>query len=432
MRNIIVVAFQLHYSKGSECAVAWDYVKHMSRDNKLTVLYGSSAGHHDIGNTKDMEDYAAENPVDNVRFIAVKPSTPSKNWDFSLRGIRNFYKEYQGWHRDVRDKVCELIKSERYDIIHYLGPIGFNEPGFLYNLPVPYIWGPIGGMGSVPKGMLLTSDFKYGSVGGQKLILKTLIARWRFFTNSRVRRALCDSDVVIGAITEHVRTIESAIGRNHHSVVRYLPENCMNEVYELNRQKFKGEKINMIFIGWMETRKAPMIILEALVKMGDKARLLHVNFLGSGPMKHRCEQFVRERGLEGIVTIHGRIERSEVFKMISGAQMMLLPSLNDANTTVVWEAMAHAVPTLCLDHCGMHDTIKEGSGVKIDVSSWNKVVNHVAMELRKIVETPRLLEEMAVQLLEDRKEYSWERRREKFEEIYTLAEEQFKKRKELN
>lgn len=167
MRTIIVIAYQLHYSKGSECAVAWDYVKHLSRDNRLIVLYGSSAGHHDIGNTADMDEYIKSNPMKNVRFVPVKPSSPSNNWDFSLRGVRNFYKEYRMWHEDVYNVVKNIITSEHVDIIHFLGPIGFNEPGILYELPVPYVWGPIGGMRKAPISLLLASDRRYGT-GGAK------------------------------------------------------------------------------------------------------------------------------------------------------------------------------------------------------------------------------------------------------------------------
>lgn len=430
MRNVIVVAYQLHYSKGSECAVAWDYIRHMSQNNRLTVLYGSSGGHHEIGNTAAMEEYTALHPIENVTFVSVKPSFLSKYWGYSLSGIRKFYKEYKLWHDDVYNLIRELISKEKYDIIHFLGPIGYHEPGRLYQLPLPYIWGPVGGMGLFPARMLVNSDLRYGfSGGGTRFVIKALLSYWRLNTNRRVKRAFREADVVVGATTEYVRNIERAIGKRHHSVIKYLPENCINEVFDLNYDKFEAKRIKLIFIGRLDGGKAPMIVLEALAKMGDDAKRLHVDFLGDGPLKERCENYVRERGLGDVVTIHGHVGRSEVLTMISYAQLMVLTSLYDANTTVVWEAMAHAVPTMCLDHCGMRDTIKDGSGIRIPLGSWNEVVDRVAAQLRKIVCKPDILKVMAEKLLEDRMDYTWEKRHIKFEELYKLAEKQHDERK---
>ena len=129
--------------------------------------------------------------------------------------------------------------------------------------------------------------------------------------------------------------------------------------------------------------------------------------------------------------MHGKVDRQEVFQSISSAHMMVLPTLKDANTTVVFEAMAHAVPTMCFDHCGMHDTIKKGSGIKIPIASYSQSVNNMALQLRRVANDRSILKKMAEQLLEDRKVYTWEHRMNTFEEYYKLAVTQFAKR-EIN
>ncbi len=201
MRNVLVIAYQLHYSKGSECAVAWDYIKHMSRYNYLTVLFGTSGGHHEIGNTKDMEDYAATNPLANVSFIPIKPSFTTKYWDFSLKGIIGFYRDYRKWHEDVFLTVSDMIKKDHYDLIHFLGPIGYHEPGKLYQLPIPYIWGPVGGMGKAPARMLVESDLRYGTRTGIKMLIKSYMSRIRLRINKRVKDAFLKSYVFVGVTT---------------------------------------------------------------------------------------------------------------------------------------------------------------------------------------------------------------------------------------
>lgn len=265
-------------------------------------------------------------------------------------------------------------------------------------------------------------------LGGVKLILKSLASTWRLNINRRVKEALRESDVVVCATTEYAQLVEIAIGKNHHSHLCYLPENCIDKLYELNNKKFDGEKINLIYIGRLDEGKAPFIILEALAQVGDK-NLFHLDMVGGGPLLSRSKDYVKANDLMGIVEFHGRLERLQVIKMLEDAHLMVLPSLYDANTTVIWEAMSHSVPTLCLDHCGMHDTVKEGTGIKIPVTTYADIVNKITKVLQGIAERPECLKTMAEYLLEHRKEYTWERRLERFEEFYTLAEQQFSKRK---
>ena len=67
MKNIIVIAYQLNPFRGSECSVAWDYIVNMSKNHRLTVLFGSSEEFHMIGNTKSMMDYSNfDTKADNI------------------------------------------------------------------------------------------------------------------------------------------------------------------------------------------------------------------------------------------------------------------------------------------------------------------------------------------------------------------------------
>ena len=52
MKDILVLAYAISPSKGSEYAVAWNYVTAMSRYHRLTVLYGTSGEH--MGDTVEM------------------------------------------------------------------------------------------------------------------------------------------------------------------------------------------------------------------------------------------------------------------------------------------------------------------------------------------------------------------------------------------
>ena len=78
MKDILVLAYAVSPSKGSEYAVAWNYVTAMSCYHRLTVLYGTSGEH--MGDTVEMERYLREHPVPNVTFGINRFIAQQRNW----------------------------------------------------------------------------------------------------------------------------------------------------------------------------------------------------------------------------------------------------------------------------------------------------------------------------------------------------------------
>ena len=69
MKNILVLAYAISPTRGSEYSVAWNYVTHMSKANDLTVLYGISGNH--MGECRETEDYIDKHPIPGVELIPV-------------------------------------------------------------------------------------------------------------------------------------------------------------------------------------------------------------------------------------------------------------------------------------------------------------------------------------------------------------------------
>lgn len=287
MKKILVLAYQLHYSKGAEYAVAWNYISHMSENNQLTVLFGESQDFHLIGHTEEMDAYIKEHPMNNVRFIPVKPTFECKVYSYSNYGNYKFYKDYERWHRDAYNVASQLIKEEQFDLIHYIGPIGYREPGYLYNLPLPYIWGPIGGFGGIPiKLVKATSSL----TGGLKMTIKKVLNKIQEKTDSRVHEGIKKSDVLICATTEWYHICENLAGEKHHSKIFYQPENCIDKLFDLNYEKFKSEKLRLIFIGSIDSRKALILVLDALKRLPSEVRSsIMLDVLGTGALENKLK-----------------------------------------------------------------------------------------------------------------------------------------------
>lgn len=241
--NILVFAFQLHPTKGSECAVAWDYITSMSQFHQIHVIYGSCEGFHEIGNTAYMEEYAKCNLMENIKFISFKPSFTSKNYGYNAVETLFFYHEYKKYHKEVYNFVKGYIKKLNIDLIHYLGPIGYHEPGYLYALGVPYIWGPIGGFSNI-NFRLLPATFSVK--GGLNLIIKSFMNIIQYYSSRHLKQALKSASIVIASTTEAQKVIQKI---SPVAYVSYLPENCIKELRQLNCRKFSTSIIRLIWIG---------------------------------------------------------------------------------------------------------------------------------------------------------------------------------------
>ena len=417
MKNILVIAYQLNPLKGSECSVAWDYVVNMSKQNKLTVLFGSSEEYHMIGNTKSMMDYVSQNSMDNVTFLPISLDNEFKETDYSALGIFLFYKQYRKWHQKVRTVALELINQQKYDLIHYLGPIGYREPGFLYDLGLPYIWGPIGGFGGINMKLLKATC---SITGAAKLSLRKYANFYQQHFNSRVKLAINHADVVIGATTEYTRIINKYVNKDSNVVIKHLPENCIKEKHPLNVCKFDSDVLKLIWIGRPDANKGLILLLEAMSKLPDKKQI-YLDVVGSWVLEERLKKWSKKHGLENCVKWNGRVERNKVFDLINDAHLNVITSLYDANTTVIWEAMAMGVPTMSLDHCGMHDTITKETGIKIPIQSYGQVVNDIRDNLLRLINNKELKYQMALAVMKDRDKYTWESRSSFFEDMYNTA-----------
>lgn len=73
--KILVHTFWLSPYRGSEFAVAWDYITTMSKYHELFVICGSSS--YTLGDFSDLDRWLDNNTLENVTFLKIKPSQMS-------------------------------------------------------------------------------------------------------------------------------------------------------------------------------------------------------------------------------------------------------------------------------------------------------------------------------------------------------------------
>ena len=90
------------------------------------------------------------------------------------------------------------------------------------------------------------------------------------------------------------------------------------------------------------------------------------------------------------------------------------------------------VPTLSLDHCGMHDTIDEESGIRIPIHSYEQCVKDIAKTIDKLLGNPNRFKQLSDGVVNRSKQYTWDKREKVLLDCYQKTIENHKLRKNGN
>lgn len=414
-KTILVLTYCISPVRGSEYSVGWNYVKEMSLDNDLIVLYGAAGDH--MGDVDEVEGSALCQDMPNVQFIAVRPNLIINILNtLNRKGVfvYTFYFAYKLWHKQAYEVAKKIVANQSIDLIHYLCPIGFREPGHLWEINKPYIWGPIGGVKNRPAKVMLQKNMR----AGVKTVLYNIVNSLQFRFSDSVKSALMRSDLVLASTTETKQLIHDAHGLE--SV--HLPENGITSEMLCNQRLVKvvpGECVNIIWIGSVDERKSLDILLTALSLVSSTNWHLYV--VGHGPLIDKCLMLSKRLNLGDQITWVGRISRDAVNQYYEKSHLHAITSLSEANTTVIWEAMSFGIPTITLDHCGMHDTVCDRCGVRIPLVSLDDTVRSYAVNLERLISDSELIGELSKGVLDCSKMFSWGQRRKKWINYYDTA-----------
>lgn len=168
----------------------------------------------------------------------------------------------------------------------------------------------------------------------------------------------------------------------------------------------------MLFVGRLESEKRPLDAVAAMDLIGRQVRGARGFIVGTGSLAGRVE--AAAASTSGRVTVLGGLSDEEVVREYLRAQIVLMPSEFEGMGMVALEAMACGAAVIGYDVEGLRDTIgRRGRlGPKGDVAELARLA-------RELLEDPLRLQELANSSGEAvRRERSWPRCAEQFEQVY--------------
>lgn len=399
--RILVNCYACSPYKGSEPGMGWNFVKCLSRYHELHVITESKF-------QQDLERYFIENPSEKkyYKFYFLKRERHN-----TLRRIYppSYYWFYKKWQKEALKLSKKLDKKYDFDIVHQLNMIGYREPGYLYKLNKPFVWGPIGGFNITPWKLLYTM----GCYGCIFYLSRNIINVFQMHQAKRVSTAIESSKVLISATQEdHDKIVK--LWKKDSYIIPEVGFTSLNEDVEI---KQRDGRLRICWSGLHIPRKSLNFLLEAVSSCRNKDNIeLHI--IGDGKCNKKWKKLAKTLDVKNIIW-YGWVDRGKALNIMKNSHVFAITSLSDATSTVLLEALSLGLPVITLNHLGFANVVTDNCGIKVNPDSHKQLVSDMAMAIDKLHENEDLRQKLSKGAVARSKEFAWDKKAETINNIYS-------------
>ena len=399
--KILVSAYACSPNKGSEPGMGWNFVTGLSNFHEVHVIVEKRKWQQPINEYLNLHPTLKQNLI--FHFIEKKRN----KW---LRKLwpPTYYWFYKEWQKKTYKLALELNQIENFDIIHQLNMVGYREPGYLWKIEKPFVWGPIGGLENTPWRFLPSLGFK----GMIHFTGRNIINQLQKNFSSRPKKAAVrKNNSLISATPDNQKEILTLWKKN--SAV--LCEVGQVDSNLLDLEKRGHEPIRIIWSGVHEPRKNLQLVLNALAQVKIDWEL---HILGSGPEIVSWQKLSNKLGIDTKCIWHGWLPLDKALRVLQNGHLFCVSSIHDLTSTVLLEALSYGLPVVCLDHCGFSHVINNTCGIKIPVTNPKETKKGFAIAIEKLYHDEALRYQLAEGALQRSKDFSWDKKITQLNLIY--------------
>lgn len=398
--RVLLVGHACSPRRGSELAGTWNWAWHLSQTHEVWVMTHPQE-------QEAIEGFLASRPNKNLHFVWATLPSWLDPWD-PKDDNQNVRFHYPLWQRFALRKAIRLHREVGFEIVHHVSWGTVSEPPPLWRLPIPFVWGPLGG------GQVSPPAFKrYFGPAWRGELLRFARMRWVPYRPA-LRSAVRKSALILATNSETSRLLVRA---GATSVLPFLDSGLRSEfLVHQPPVRRAGPHFKLLWVGQMERRKCLPLALEALAQTKDLPISLLV--AGRGPLREEWERLVHDLGLRDRVSFLGQVPYLEMPALYRSADAFIFTSLRDSFGSQVLEAMASGLPVIALDHQGVGAFVPAEAGVKVPVTNPEETVLALGNAIRRLAGSDGDRSRMGRCAWEFAVTQSWERRAQVMSRYY--------------
>ena len=335
-------------------------------------------------------------PIPGLHFVYVPKSKPVR----LLRGLGLYYTALRIWNRDAYRTARRLHDELRFDLVHHVNFMSFREPGYLWRLDAPFVWGPWGGAQNFPWRFLPLAGWRGAMRETARSVLNTLELRLALRPRTAARRAA----LVMASNTFNQRAFARAHGVRPH----VLAGNGIQKLLGPAPPPEATTGLRLLWVGRLDDLKAFPLVLHALAQLpGNVDYRLRV--IGQGPRRAAWERLARRLGVGDHIDWRPRLTMEEVYDEYLRSDIFVFTSMRETVPTVLIEALSAGLPIVFLNHQGLGEMVPESCGIGVPVHSPSQVARDLAHAITGLANDPQARTRMGTAALARAETYLWDR-----------------------
>ena len=338
--KVLLSAFQCGPGRGSEPGNGWHWAITLADfGHEVTVLTGHK--------NRQLISAVDSHGID-FQFIDL-PASPLHRFSQTL-GWADIYRHWQ-----EKALVHSKGLTKKYDVVHHVTWGSLRLGSDLWRLPIPLVYGPIGGGQTAP-----AEYWRYFGPEWPAETLRTASTGPMLVLNSRSRETIRNSAVVLATNSATM----AACRRLGATDVRYmLAEGLPTEWLVDPRPRPTGIPV-VLWVGRLLRLKAPTLAIQAFAELRRvmPARLI---VAGDGPARGQVLSAVKRLRLDEDVQLLGHVPWDEIRGLYDSASVLLFTSLRDSSGAQFLEALGRGLPAVALDHHGIADADVGPAALKV-------------------------------------------------------------------
>ncbi len=303
-----------------------------------------------------------------------------------LTGGAGVRAHYIAWQMTARTALRRLLAERRFDVAHHATFAQYWSPCALADLPLPFVWGPLGGGEIEPPGF-------WPGMGARAIGYEAARAALGLVTPALpyLRRTASSCLRAVAATPETADRLRRLGARDVVLCSQVALDST--QLATLGAfQRAPAPPLRLVALGDLLPHKGLHLAIAALARLRGAWRL---DIVGDGPQRSRLERLAARLGLADRVAFLGALPQAAAWRILGAGHALLFPALHDSGGLAVAEAMAAGLPVVCLALGGPAGMVTPEVGFAVPAPTPLAAVDGIAAALQALLDDPRRLDELS-------------------------------------
>jgi len=318
------------------------------------------------------------------------------------------------WQRKAWKYARSLHNQVKFDAVHHLTPEYDWIPSFMgAYLPVPFIWGPLGGGEKSPP-----------SLDAESSLVERLKNKWRLFGQwlGREHYVRKEGERRAQAILVCNQETKMRFSKTDAQKIHYFPLTGVsfdNQKSYLKKKPSDKRTFRIISAGSLDKNNGFNLAIESFSVFLERFPESDYVIFGEGPELSKLEQKIEINNLDERVRIHPWIDSKALHERMQDSDVFLSTGLRDRSGFFVIKAMSAGLPVVCFDSGGPGMHVQHDCGILVKPENPEQCVRDLAQALGDLTSNKAKHRRMSQAALKNIKEhYTWRELGKTLKRIY--------------